>query len=211
MSMRTLPAAMGAALTMIALSLACGADGRRSADPAATAGGPAAPAAEVAPAASVLELEVTSLEGEPVDLGAYRGKALLIVNTASRCGYTPQYEGLEALWRRYRDRGFVVLGFPSNDFGGQEPGSAKEIRDFCTSKFDVTFPVFAKVHTKGPDQAPIYRILTSDSPAAARGEVRWNFTKFLVDPDGRIVERFEPAVDPLDPELVSAVESVLPG
>lgn len=157
-----------------------------------------------------IDHKLESLEGAPVDLAGYRGKALLLVNVASNCGYTPQYEELEELYRRYKDRGLVVVGLPSNDFGGQEPGTAEEIRTFCESKYDVTFPMMAKLHAKGPEISPLYKTLTEESAAELRGEVKWNFTKFLVDPSGVPVARFEPKVTPLSREIVSAVEGVLP-
>jgi glutathione peroxidase len=136
---------------------------------------------------------------------------MLIVNTASKCGYTPQYEGLQKLFERYGDRGLVVIGFPSNDFGNQEPGTAAEIGAFCKRNYGVTFPMMAKVHTKGPDQAPVYRSLTTETTEGIRGEVKWNFTKFLVDRDGRVVARFEPGVKPLDDQITSAIEALLDG
>jgi glutathione peroxidase len=196
-------------------AVGCGGGGsgaERPAPPATVASTPAAPA--VAPAASaggvVLDQRVETLEGEAVSLASYRGKALLVVNTASECGYTPQYAGLEALYRRYRDRGFVVLGFPSNDFGGQEPGSHAQIRAFCQKNYGVTFPLFAKVRAKGPEKAPVFVTLTEATPPGIAGEIKWNFTKFLIDPTGRPVARFESAVEPLSPEVTAAVERALP-
>jgi glutathione peroxidase len=177
---------------------------------AVQAGAPAAPPAAVKEP-NVLAHKVQSLDGQEVDLGAYRGKALLIVNTASKCGYTPQYASLQKLYDTYKARGLVVLGFPSNDFGGQEPGSATEIAQFCQKNYGVTFPMMAKVHAKGPEIAPVYRTLTQETGEGIRGDVKWNFTKFLVDPQGRIVRRFEPDAEPTSPELKAAVEAVLPG
>jgi glutathione peroxidase len=156
-----------------------------------------------------LDTTVTTLDGEAVDLGRYRGKPLLIVNTASKCGYTPQYEGLQTLYERYGDRGLVVLGFPSPDFADQEFETGAEIKSFCQRNFGVTFPLFARGHVKGPDAQPLFRTLTEDSPPALRGEIQWNFTKFLIGADGQVLARFEPPVDPLDPELVAAVEAAL--
>jgi glutathione peroxidase len=158
----------------------------------------------------IVDHTVTSLEGDTVNLADYRGKALLIVNTASKCGYTPQYAGLQELWETYRDRGLVVIAFPANDFGNQEPGSAKEIRNFCSTRFKVDFPMMAKVATKGDEQASIYATLTKETKPEIQGEIRWNFTKFLVDTDGRVVARFEPSVEPMSDELTTAVEQVLP-
>lgn len=156
-------------------------------------------------ASAPLDVTVTAMDARPVNLSSYRGKALLIVNVASECGYTPQYEDLQALHARYAERGFTVLGFPSNDYGGQEPGDDAAILQFAQRDYGVTFPLFAKVHTQGPEIAPLYRALT-----ASKGDVKWNFTKFLVDPQGRVVAKFDSAVEPLSPELVAAVEAVLP-
>lgn len=170
-----------------------------------------APAASGTSAASpVIDHVVTALSGEEVDLASYRGKVMLIVNTASKCGYTPQYEGLQELYERYAERGLVVVGFPSNDFGNQEPGNAEEIADFCQRNYGVSFPMMAKVGARGDDIAPIYRTLTKETPEGIRGEIRWNFTKFLVDAEGRVVERFEPKIAPLDDTLVERVEALLP-
>lgn len=157
----------------------------------------------------VVDQTVLSLQGEPVDLTHFRGHPMLIVNTASKCGYTPQYEGLQKLYETYGDRGLVVIGFPSNDFGNQEPGTAEEIGNFCRLNYGVTFPMMAKVHVKGADQAPIYRMLTTETAEEFRGEVRWNFTKFLVDGDGRVVARFDSAIEPLDPQVTAAIEALL--
>jgi glutathione peroxidase len=162
------------------------------------------------PDTPVIDHVVTTLDGSSFDLGELRGKALLIVNTASRCGYTPQYAGLQSLHERFSERGLVVIGFPSNDFGGQEPGSADEIATFCRKNYGVEFPMMAKVHAKGPKIAPIYETLTKRTRDEIRGEIRWNFTKFLVDTDGRVVQRFEPSVKPAADELISAIEDVLP-
>ncbi len=158
----------------------------------------------------VLDLTVNDLDGHPVALSTYKGKTLLLVNVASKCGFTPQYKGLEALYEKYKDQGFLILGFPCNDFGGQEPGTAAEIRSFCSTKYDVKFPLFAKVHAKGPEQDPIYTFLTTQTSASLSGEIKWNFTKFLVAPSGEVVARFEPNVEPLSPELTQAVEANLP-
>lgn len=157
-----------------------------------------------------IDHELKTLEGEVFSLSALRGKAVLIVNVASECGYTPQYAGLQELHRRYGEKGLVVVGIPSNDFGGQEPGSAKEIRAFCNSNYEVSFPMMEKVHAKGPDIAPLYRSLTTETQPPIAGEVRWNFTKFLIDTEGTPVARFEPKVEPLSEELVAAIEAALP-
>jgi glutathione peroxidase len=190
------------------VSVACGGAPQstdKASEPEAVADQPAGAAR-----AAVIDHSVESLGGDLVDLTSFRGRPLLIVNTASKCGYTPQYEGLQALYQKYGDQGLVVIGFPSNDFGNQEPGSAEEIGSFCKRNYGVSFPMMAKVHTKGGDQAPIYRTLTEDTPDGIRGEIRWNFTKFLVAPDGVVVARFEPGVEPLDPKITTAIEALLP-
>jgi glutathione peroxidase len=158
---------------------------------------------------AVIDHVVESIDGESVDLGAFRGRPLLIVNTASKCGYTPQYAGLQKLHERFAGDGLVVIAFPSNDFGNQEPGSPAEIKTFCEDTYAVSFPLMAKVHTKGPDQAPVYRTLTEETADDIRGEVRWNFTKFLVDGDGHVVARYESGVDPLDDRIVGEIEKLL--
>lgn len=149
---------------------------------------------------SLYDLRTHDLAGEPVDLGAYRGKVALVVNTASKCGLTPQYAGLEALYRELAPRGLVVLGFPSNDFLNQEPGTPAEIREFCDVNYQVTFPLFAKVRVKGEDQDPVYRLLTAELE-----EPTWNFTKYLVDRRGRVVARFGPRTAPDGEPLREAI------
>ncbi len=170
---------------------------------------PKQPAPASHPAQPVLDHEVVDIDGQPRKMSEFHGKVALVVNTASECGFTPQYEGLQQLYDRYRERGLVVLGFPSNDFGGQEPGSEAEIKTFCQQKFQVSFPMFAKVHAKGPDVHPLYKTLSEQTPKAIRGEVKWNFTKFLVNREGRPIARFEPDVAPLDPALTDAIEAAL--
>ncbi len=146
-----------------------------------------------------------ALDGQPAPLSAWQGQVALVVNTASKCGLTPQYEGLQALYDEFRERGFVVLGFPSNDFMGQEPGTPAEIREFCTLKYHVTFPLFAKVKVKGPEKDGLYAWLTG----GGLEEPTWNFTKYLVGRDGRVIARFGPKTTPGDPELRAAVEKAL--
>ncbi len=163
---------------------------------------------EAAPTKGLLSLEARRLDGRAESLGRYRGEVLLVVNTASRCGYTPQYEGLQTLYESHRDRGFRVLGFPSNDFGGQEPGSASEIGAFCRSNYGVEFPMFSKVRVKGADAHPVYAYLTS-LPEPIGGPVQWNFQKYLVSRDGDVVARYAPGVDPADADLVAAIERLL--
>ena len=158
---------------------------------------------------SPLDQEVVRITGETASLGDYRGQVLLIVNTASACGYTPQLTGLQELQERYSDRGFTVLGFPCNDFGGQSPGTNDEIAAFCSNEYGVTFPLFETVSIRGDSPHPLYAALENESEAGVAGPVRWNFTKFLVDADGGVVARFEPAVDPLSEEVIAAIEEEL--
>lgn len=158
----------------------------------------------------VLDFEMESLSGKPVQLKDYAGKVVLIVNTASECGATPQYKPLQKLHEKYADKGLVVLGFPCNQFGAQEPGSAKEIQEFCTQQYGVTFPMFAKIDVNGADAAPLYQYLTSkETNPEFAGKIKWNFEKFLISRDGRIVGRYGTRVDPASAELVRAVEAEL--
>jgi glutathione peroxidase len=156
----------------------------------------------------VYDFNVKSIDGKEVPLSTYKGKALLIVNTASECGFTPQYEGLQKLYEGYKAKGFEVLAFPSNDFGGQEPGSAEEIKKFCTLKYKTTFPLFAKVVVKGKQAEPLYRFL-QDLPKNG-GEVKWNFSKFLVDSKGEVVAHFDSNVEPQSDTLKKALDAALP-
>jgi glutathione peroxidase len=166
--------------------------------------------AEAASPKSVLDFKMRDIDGKDVNLKQYKGKVLLLVNVASKCGYTPQYEGLEAVYEKYKDKGFVTLGFPANNFNGQEPGTEAEIKEFCTSKFGVTFPMFAKISVKGDDQDPLYKFLTSkETDPEFGGEIKWNFNKFLVDRHGKVVARFEPKVKPDSPEVTAAIEKYL--
>ena len=152
---------------------------------------------------------LNSIDGKPAPLGDYKGKVVLVVNVASQCGYTPQYTALETVYEKYKDQGFVILGFPANNFGAQEPGTNEEIKTFCSRKYSVTFPMYAKISVKGADQAPLYAYLTKQTPPAIAGEIKWNFTKFLVDRNGNVVQRFESAVTPDSKEVVSAIEKQL--
>jgi glutathione peroxidase len=195
MMRRLLPLSFALCLSSL---LACEAS---AGEPAAKTSSTKADAAKAAP----LDHVVTDIDGRKVDLKSYRGTALLIVNVASECGYTPQYAELQQLHARYKDRGFTVLGFPSNDYGGQEPGDGAAIKKFASTEYGVTFPLFEKVHTSGAEACPLYRTLT-----AAKGGVKWNFTKFLVDPQGTIVAKFDSGVGPLSAELTGAIEAVLP-
>ncbi len=156
----------------------------------------------------VLDFTLKRIDGEPEALEDYRGQVLMLVNVASKCGFTPQYEGLERLYDRYRDRGFSVLGFPSNDFGAQEPGSNAEIATFCRSTYGVRFPMFEKIHVMGEDAHPLYRFLT-DRPPPLGGPVKWNFQKYLVDRNGQVVARYGSRTEPEDPELVAEIERLL--
>lgn len=161
--------------------------------------------------ASLYDFEVKRINGakeaEPVKLAAYRGKVLLVVNVASKCGYTPQYKGLQAIYDKYAKEGFEILGFPSNDYGAQEPGSSAEIKNFCERNFKVTFPLFEKAHVKGAGVQPLYAYLVENSPT--KGEVGWNFEKFLVARDGKIVGRYKSNVTPESKELADAIEAAL--
>jgi glutathione peroxidase len=163
------------------------------------------------PMANLYEIEVNRITGEPVTLSAYEGKTLLIVNTASRCGFTGQYEGLQDLYETYKNRGFTVLGFPSNNFMGQEPGSNEEIASFCSVNYGVTFPMFEKIDVKGKNQHPLYTYLTSSvSNPGFAGKISWNFNKFLISADGRVIGRFGSRTSPDDKKLIAAIEEALP-
>ena len=155
---------------------------------------------------AIQEIPIVTITGEEETLAAHAGKVLLIVNVASKCGLTPQYDGLEALYRSYGDKGFEVLGFPANDFGAQEPGTNEEIATFCRTNFSVDFPMFAKISVKEPDQHPLYAELVKTEPA---GPISWNFEKFLVGRDGAVIARFGPRVAPDDAALVGAIEEAL--
>lgn len=157
------------------------------------------------------EFGVQALDGSDADLADYRGRALLVVNVASKCGLTPQYTALEQLQETYADRGFSVLGFPCNQFMGQEPGTAEEIAEFCSATYGVTFPMFAKIEVNGEGRDPLYAALTEHADADGyRGDIRWNFEKFLVSPAGDVVARFAPQVEPDAPEVVEAIRANLP-
>lgn len=160
--------------------------------------------------ASFHDFEARTIDGATKRLSDFRGHPVLVVNVASRCGLTPQYEGLEALHRRYAERGLRVLGFPCNDFAGQEPGTEAEIQTFCSTKYDVTFPLFSKVKVLGGERHPLYAFLTGqDAPPKGPGDVDWNFEKFLVDGSGNVIGRFSPTTAPMDPEITAAIERSL--
>lgn len=177
---------------------------------------------------ALYDIPLKTIDGAPADLGQYRGKPILVVNVASKCGLTPQYEGLERIYETYRDRGLVVAGFPANNFGGQEPGTEAEIADFCATTYDVKFPLFSKIEVTGPDQHPLYRELIAEKPEAQfkpestmrqrfaergrvvePGQVLWNFEKFLVGRDGKVAARFAPDTTPEDPVVIAAIEAEL--
>jgi len=153
-------------------------------------------------------IPLKDINDQPTSLKAYAGEVVLLVNVASKCGFTRQYSGLEALYKKHKDKGLVVIGVPSNDFGGQEPGSAGEIKAFCKARFDVTFPLMAKIHVKGAEKHPLYVALTGPD-SAFPGEVKWNFQKFLIGRDGRLLGRFESQVTPESPRLIQAIEAAL--
>jgi glutathione peroxidase len=160
---------------------------------------------------SIHSVPVKSLGGDPTTLGEFAGRALLVVNVASKCGLTPQYEGLERLQKAYGERGFSVIGVPSNQFGGQEPGTAEEIETFCSTTYGVSFPLLEKLEVNGPGRHPLYAELTAKPDAAGEaGDVKWNFEKFLVSPGGEVVARFRPGTEPEASELVTAIEGLLP-
>ena len=156
---------------------------------------------------TVYDFTLNSIDGQPTPLSSFKGKIVLLVNVASRCGYTPQYTALESIYEKYKGRGFVIVGIPANNFGGQEPGSNQEIKTFCTAKYHVTFPMMAKVSVKGEDITPLYQFLTDKSAHPdTGGEIGWNFTKFLVGPDGKVIARFESKVEPDSPQVTSAIK-----
>jgi glutathione peroxidase len=163
-----------------------------------------------AEAHSIYDFTMRSIDGQQVSLKSYSGKVVLLVNVASKCGITPQYAGLEAVYEKYKDRGLVIVGIPANNFAQQEPGTDEEIKKFCSNKYNVTFPMMSKVSVLGDDETPLYQFLTSKSAnPQIGGDIKWNFTKFLFDRNGNPVARFEPAVKPDSPEVASAIEATL--
>ena len=169
-----------------------------------------AQAVSAAAPAAIYSVPLKDINGKAASLKAYQGKVFLVVNVASQCGLTPQYKALEAVHQKYQAKGFAIVGFPCNDFGAQEPGSNEEIKQFCSSKYSVTFPLFDKLHVKGAEQHPLYAIL-SGKDAPFPGDVKWNFGKFLIGRDGRILKRFEPGVTPDSAEVTQAIEAALAG
>ena len=163
-----------------------------------------------AEAATALDFKVKDIDGKDVDLAQYKGKVVMIVNVASKCGLTPQYEQLEALYDKYKAQGFVILGFPANNFNGQEPGTNEEIKFFCQEKYEVEFPLFEKISVKGEDQAPLYQYLTSEvTNGEFAGDIQWNFQKFLVGKDGKVIAKFAPRTKPDEAEVVEKIEAAL--
>jgi glutathione peroxidase len=159
---------------------------------------------------SIYNFTMDSIDGKPVNLGSFSGKVVLVVNVASKCGFTPQYAALESLYEKYKDKGFVIIGVPANNFMSQEPGTNEEIKKFCSNKYNVTFPMMSKVSVKGDDKAPLYTFLTDKaSDPQFGGDIKWNFTKFLFDRNGNPVARFEPATTPDSPQVIAAVEAAL--
>lgn len=158
---------------------------------------------------TIYDYEMKSLSGNEVSLSEFQENVIMIVNTASECGYTPQYKELQELYEQYEERGFVVLGFPANNFGGQEPGSDEEIAQFCELNYGVTFPMFSKISVKGEDQHPLFQFLTSADNKDFKGEIGWNFEKFLIDRNGNIVRRFKSSVTPMSEEVTNSIENIL--
>jgi glutathione peroxidase len=198
---------MKLALTLLALAIA----GASAAAFAAAGAEKVAPLASAAPAPqNALSFTVKDIDGKDVNLSIYKGKVILLLNVASKCGNTPQYEGLEKLYTKYKDKGFVVMGFPANNFNSQEPGTNAEIKEFCTSTYHVDFPMFAKISAKGPDMPPLFQYLTAqDCQPISKGDIAWNFEKFLISRDGKLIGRFGNKTPPEDPTIVSAIEAAL--
>lgn len=168
------------------------------------------PVIAMAAGKSIYDYTLNSIDGQPTSLSSYKGKVVLLVNVASKCGYTPQYAALQSTYEKYKDKGLVIVGIPANNFGAQEPGTNEEIKTFCSRKYNVTFPMMAKVSVKGADQTPLYQFLTDKAANPnTGGEIKWNFTKFLFDRDGKPVARFEPDVTPDSNPVTSAIEKAL--
>jgi len=168
------------------------------------------PALALAASKSVYDFTLNSIDGQPSPLSSFKGKVVMLVNVASKCGYTPQYSALESTYEKYKDRGLVIVGIPANNFGAQEPGTNEEIKTFCSRKYNVTFPMMAKVSVKGSDQTPLYQFLTDKTlNPTTGGEIKWNFTKFIFDRDGNAIARFEPEVTPDSSQVTAAIEKAL--
>ena len=162
---------------------------------------------EVDTPSSIFDFTMTDIDGNPVALSQFKGKVIMVVNTASFCGNTPQYDGLQTLYEQYRDQGFTILAFPANDFGKQEPGTNKEIAEFCYTKYALEFPLFSKITVLGENKHPLYQYLTEETPF--KGEIKWNFQKFLIDRSGQVIARYRPGMKPLTPQIVEGIESAL--
>ena len=205
-----------ACFLLVSLAIGCDSEAPQSEAPSAPPTPVAAeaevktPAEPAAPVKPLYAFELSDIDGNPVKLAQYQGKALLLVNVASKCGYTRQYAGLQALYEKYQDQGLVVLGFPANNFGAQEPGTNAEIKTFCTTTFQVTFPMFAKISVKGDNIHPLYAFLTgAESNPDLAGPIKWNFNKFLVDRGGDVVGRYDSNVEPMSAELTAEIETAL--
>ncbi len=160
---------------------------------------------------SIYDFKVKNIDGKEVYFNEYKGKVMVIINVASKCGFTPQYEDMQALYKEYQDKGVVVMGFPANNYGKQEPGTEAEIKEFCTANFNITFPMFSKVSTKGDDQHPLFKYLTSLENPDFKGEIKWNFEKFIIGKDGKLLRRFRSKTNPSSDEFKQAVEDALKG
>ena len=206
---------VSASFLLVSLVMACVSCDSETPEGSPPASPPPSAPAEVqteAPAVAkpLYAFELNDIDGKPAKLGQYKGKTLLLVNVASKCGYTKQYAGLQSLYEKYRDKGMVVLGFPANNFGSQEPGSNEEIKTFCTTTFSVNFPMFAKISVKGDDIHPLYAFLTGvESNPDFAGPIKWNFNKFLVDREGDVIARYDSSVEPMSAQLVADIEKAL--
>lgn len=197
-------------VSVLLASASCEQEGPQAEEPPTSAMEPADETASQVSGTPIYRFEMDNIDGTPVNLDTYSGKVLLLVNVASKCGYTPQYAGLQQLYEKYRDEGLVVLGFPANNFGSQEPGTDDEIQAFCTTNYNVTFPMFSKISVKGDDIHPLYAYLTSaESDPQLAGPITWNFNKFLIGRDGSVIGRYDSKVEPLSPELTGDIESAL--
>jgi glutathione peroxidase len=195
-------------LVVLALFAACSKSDGPKAKPTAAPPTPVAVSKELDP---MWNAPLKTLKGEPTTLAAYKGKALMVVNVASQCGLTPQYATLEALQKKYAAKGFTVVGFPCNQFGGQEPGSSEEIAEFCSANYGITFPIMEKIEVNGPGRHEVYKALTPLADASGHtGDIRWNFEKFVVSADGTKITRFSPKTTPDDPQVIAAIEAALP-
>ncbi len=166
--------------------------------------------AHAAETPTFFDLSAQNIKGKPVQLSDYKGKLVMVVNVASKCGFTPQYKGLESIYSKYKDQGLVILGFPSNDFGQQEPGTADDIQNFCKLNYGVTFPLFAKNPVSGNEKQPVYKFLTEKAPQGQQGDVKWNFEKFLVSPTGQVIKRWNSRVEPESEEITKTIAQNLP-